>query len=244
MLYVFHGTDTQTSVDKAHALVSSLRTKRPDASFVKIDADSWSRGAVEENTGGQGLFSSKYIVFLDRVTEDRTAKEELVDLLPLMKESTNIFIILEGKVVAELKKGFEKYAEKIVETGDSRDKIQDSSKETFNIFALADALGSRNSLMSWTLYRQAVEQGIEAESIIGTLFWQVKSMIVAQSASTAPASGLSPFVFSKAKKHAQNYSKEELSGLLERLVVIYHDAHRGMRDSELAVERVMLELRG
>jgi uncharacterized protein YdaT len=69
-------------------------------------------------------------------------------------------------------------------------------------------------------------------------------MIVARDASNAASSGLSPFVYSKAKKHAENYSKEELSKLLEDLIIIYHDAHRGVVDAELGVEKVMLRLRG
>ncbi len=246
MLYVFHGTDTAAAADKANALVASLRTKRPDATYVRIDADSWSPAVVQEHVGGQGLFSNKYIVFLDRVTENRSAKEELPDLVSLMKESTNIFIILEGKVLADLKKVFEKNAEKVVvcePSASAKAAADKAGKEEFNIFALGDALGSRDPFKAWTLYRQAVDTGLEPENIIGTLFWQVKSIILAKGASTAAEAGLNPFVFGKAKRYAANYSDAELQGLLKQLTNVYHDAHRGIRNAELAVEGMMLKVR-
>ena len=244
MLYVFHGTDTAAAADKANALVTSLRTKRPDATYVRIDGDTWSPAVVQEHVGGQGLFSNKYIVFLDRVTENRSAKEELPDLVSLMKESTNIFIVLEGKVLADLKKVFEKNAEKVVVCeGKSASAKATADKEEFNVFALGDALGSRDPFKSWTLYRQAVENGLEPENIIGTLFWQVKSIILAKGASTAAEAGLNPFVFGKAKRYAGNYSDTELQTLLKQLTNVYHDAHRGLRNAELAVEGMMLRVR-
>ncbi len=240
MLYVIHGTDTDKAREKASSLVTSLRNKRPDATFVKIDGDSWSGNSIEEHAGGQGLFSNKYIVFLDRVTENRLAKEELVDYVPLMKDSPNIFIILEGKVLTELKKAFDTYAEKVVECEVPSTAHKENRRADFNIFLLGDAVGERNSFKSWTVYRQAVETGLEPENIIGTLFWQVKSMILVQKGGSASETGLNPFVFSKSKKYAGNYSEQELNIFLEKLMTLYHDGHRGLVNLELSLERLML----
>lgn len=177
MLYVFYGTDARQAGEKARALVESLRAKRPDAAYEKIDGDSWNTSALQGHLGGQGLFSSKYIVYLDRVTENKTAKEELTDYIPAMQESSNIFILYEGKVLTELKKTLEKHAEKIVVVDEKK-----AANSFFgggdgpNIFALADAVGKRESVRAWTLYRQAVDGGIESEAIIGMLFWKAKSM--------------------------------------------------------------------
>jgi DNA polymerase III delta subunit len=244
MLYIYHGSDIPKSLEKARTLANSLRTKRPDATFIEVGADSWSRAVIEENIGGQGLFSNKYIMFLNRVTEHADAKESLSELVEVMHESSNIFIMLEGKLNAELKKSVEKHADKVVETEkkEGKKEIGKDGKSEFNIFALADAVGMRNALSSWSIYREAVDSGLEIESIIGTLFWQVKSMIVARGATSASASGLSPFVYSKSKKSAEQYSTEELDTLLTDLIKIYHDSHRGMADAELGVERMMLGL--
>jgi DNA polymerase III delta subunit len=177
MLYVFYGTDTAQAGAKARALVESLRTKRPDAAYEKIDGDTWDPMIVQGHLGGQGLFSNKYIVFIDRVTENKSAKEELADYIPAMQESPNIFILYEGKLLTELKKVIEKHAEKIVVVDEKK-----TASSFFgggdgpNIFALADAVGKREAVRAWTLYRQAVDGGIESEAIIGMLFWKAKSV--------------------------------------------------------------------
>ncbi len=229
MLYVFHGTDITKSRLKAHHLIDSLRAKKPDASYVPINADNWNALTVEENLGGQGLFSNKYIVFLDRVTENAVAKEEVADFLGAMNESSNIFVMFEGKVIVEFKKSIEKHAEKVVVTDlpvvAKSFGSRGSAAGEFNVFALADAVASRNKANSWTIYRQAVDRGIGSESILGTLFWKVKTMMVASGG-----------------KGSTKYSKVELESLLTRLITLYHDGHRGMADLELGTEKLLLEL--
>lgn len=172
MLYVFHGTDMAQAGVKSRALVNSLRAKKPDATFEKIEADSWSRAIIEGHLGGQGLFSNKYIIFLNRVSENAEAKEGIVGFIPAMQESPNIFIVSEGKLNAELRKAFEKNAEKIVEC--EAKKAQDTASG-FNVFALAGAVGNREPMKAWSLYRQAIENGAEPEAIIGMLFWKAKT---------------------------------------------------------------------
>ncbi len=244
MLYVFHGSDTHTAVTKASALVASLRAKKPDASYVRVEAGNWTPSIIEEHLGGQGLFSNKYIILLDRIAENSEAKELLPEFIPAMNESANIFVMVEGKPNAELKKAVEKGAEKVVECEEKKAVPSfGAGKDEFNIFALADAVGSRDSFKAWSVYRQAIDAGTEPENIIGTLFWQVKSMTLAATGNSAAETGLSPFVYSKAKKAAGNYSADELSGLTKKFITLYHDGHRGMGDMELAVERVLLGLK-
>jgi DNA polymerase III delta subunit len=244
MLYVFCGPDIAQSHEKSQKLIGSLRAKKPDAAFEQVTADNWSSALIENHLGGQGLFSNKYIVLLDRVTENEEAKEKLADFNEPMNESPNIFIVLEGKLNADLKKSFEKYAAKVVVSSESSVNLKGSKvysgKPEFNVFALGDAVGSRDGIKAWAVYRQAVDIGLESEGILGTLFWQVKSMIMARDAKSAGESGLSPFVFSKSKRYAENYSEVELRNLLSGLITLYHDGHRGLRDLELATERLML----
>lgn len=236
MLYVFHGADVGTAAKKAHSLIDSLRAKRPDASFEKIEADNWDLSVIEGHLGGQGLFSNKYIVFLDRVTEKTEAKESLPDFAGAMQESANIFIVLEGILNADLKKAFEKHAEKMVVT----EAPSSWKKKEFNIFALGDAFGARDRVKSWTIYREAIENGQEPEAIVGTLFWQAKSIALSKNAKSAGEAGVSPFVYTKSKKYAENFSAQELTGAINDLITLYHNAHRGMVDLEKGVERLLL----
>lgn len=239
MLYVFYGTDIAGSSSKALKLVESLRTKKPDAAFARVEAKDWSVDLIQEHLGGQGLFSNKYIILLDRLSESSEAKEELADYISAFQESPNIFIALEGKLNAELKKAFEKHAEKAVVT----DKVEAKGgfgKGDFNIFALADAVGNRDAFKSWKIYREAIENGIEPENIVGTLFWQAKSMVLAREASSASQAGVSPFVFTKSKRYANNYSKDEMGKLVNELIILYHNGHRGINNLELSIEKVLL----
>jgi DNA polymerase III delta subunit len=237
MLYIFHGTNTGKSGDKARSLVTSLRTKKSDAMYIELNEDNWNPQAIEENVGGQGLFSNKYIIFLNKVASDEDVREKIIEMLPVMKESANIFIIYEGKVNAELKKAFEKNGEKVVVT-DEEEKV----KKDFNIFSLADAIGNRDKFRSWNIYREAVDSGLESESILGTIFWQLKSMAVASKAKSAGEAGLNPFVFSKAKKACGNFKEGELHDLLRQSIVLYHDGHRGLVDLELGIEKMLLAI--
>ena len=242
MLYIFHGTDIDKSRTKAQTLINSLRVKKPDAAFVKFEADDWNISALESHLGGQGLFSNKYIIFLDRVTENPEAKDHLGDFVEVMNESDNIFILLEGKLLADLKKVFDKHAEKVVISDVPEAGKSFSTKKDFNIFSLADALGARDSFKAWNIYRQAIDGGIEPENIIGTLFWQVKSMILAHSTSTAGEAGLNPFVFGKSKRYSGNFSDSELTELSNDLIIAYHDSHRGIHDFSIALERFILTI--
>ncbi|MFA6295461.1 MAG: hypothetical protein WC666_03490 [Candidatus Paceibacterota bacterium] len=250
MLYILHGSNISKSVEKAHSLINSLRAKKPDATFVKLSSEDWSTSVIEEHLGGQGLFSNKYIILLDRVTENSEAKDQLPEFIEAMHESTNIFIVCEGKLNVELKKIFEKYAEKVVVSDEpvkafSYGKATSggaNGKKDFNIFALADAFGSRDKMKAWMIYREAIKNGLESESILGTLFWQAKSMALAVNCKSANEASLKPFVFDKSKRYAKNFSKEELDNLLKNIIILYHDGHRGVIDLELATEKMMLKI--
>lgn len=249
MLYVFHGTDTEQAAKKAHTLADSLRAKKPDAAFEQLGADDWNTAVIESHLGGQGLFSNKYIVFLDRLTENLEAKEKLSEFAAAMNESDNIFIVLEGKINAELKRAFDKHAAKVVEcekkatgagaTTGSWAGARAGDKE-FNVFALGDALGSRDKFRIWSLYRQGIENGLEPENILGTLFWQLKSIMLASKAKTAAEAGLNPFVFSKSKRYAANFSAEEMQKIIFGFITLYHDGHRGLVNMELGMERMLI----
>lgn len=238
MLYIFHGTDENKSGDKARNLINSLRTKKPDAFYVELNSDNFDSLSIEEHFGGQGLFSNKYIIFINKVAGDEVGREKIIDMLPAMKESANIFILYEGKINAELKKAFEKNGEKVVIS----DLLEQKIKKEFNIFALADAIGLKDGFKAWSLYREALENGLELENILGTIFWQLKSMIVASRSKSANEAGLNPFVFSKAKKACVNYKEGELKCLLKNSLELYHDGHRGIVNLELGIEKMLLKI--
>src|SRR6185369_9649773 len=98
MIYFYQGEDITKGREKANALVDSLQKKKPDASVFRMNSENFDIARLSEYVESQGLFSNKYIVFLDRLSEDKNIKEEFIDKLKEIQESENIFIILEGKL--------------------------------------------------------------------------------------------------------------------------------------------------
>ena len=221
-----------------HGLVDALRAKKPDAAFFKMDAEHWSADKLEEFIHSMGLFEQKYIVVLDNVFENKDAKEFVVRNVKTVADSDNIFILLEGKLDKKTVATLEGTAQKVLVFSQKEVK----KKPELNIFSLGDALGRRNKKELWLLFQKARSAGLSHEEIHGTLFWMVKSMLLAQSAPSAKDAGLSPFVFKKAKSFAKNFSEEELKTLSSRLVSIYHDARGGGMELALALEIFILSL--
>ena len=216
MIYFYHGTDTDKSRRKAHELIDSLLKKKPDASFFKLDSESFDVSKVQEYIESQGLFSSKYIVFLDRVCEKKEMKEEFVDSLKEISESENIFIILEGKLDKATLTKIEKKSEKTL----AFDLEEKEEKPVYNAFALADAFAKKNKKEAWVLYRKSIDMGEAPEALHGMIFWKVKTML------------LSGFF--------SGWSESELKRAMNDLVALYHDARRGKHELETGLEAFLL----
>lgn len=244
MLYFIYG-DPNKSFEKATKLVDSMLAKKPDAEVFKINSDNFDTGKLDELISGQSLFAKKYIVQISRILESDEAGEVLLEKLPEIQKSENIFVWVEAKVDVKTLKHIEKRAEKIQEF--SAEKRGSTSgkwghrADAPNIFALADAFGEKNSKKLWLLYLEAIKNSAP-EEIHGILWWQLKSMIVANRSDSAEEAGLKPFVYSKSKRMAKNFTEEELENLSEKMTEIYHESRRGGADLETRLEAFVLGL--
>ena len=88
-----------------------------------------------------------------------------------------------------------------------------------NTFSIADAFAKGNKIEAWTLYRRAIELGVEPEAISGMLFWKIKTMIL---------NGNKVFSI----KELQNQSKN--------IVSLYHNSHKGNCDFVVGLEQFIL----
>jgi DNA polymerase III delta subunit len=243
MIYLFYGQDIEQARRKGNGVVESLLKKRPDASLFRLDSDSWQEAAFDEYVGGQGLFVQKYIVILDQLFEKKEIKEYVVERLKLLKASDNIFIVLENSLDKATLAKFEKNAEKVQAFGEGKEGLAKGKKPAdFNMFAITDALGARNQKRLWTIYQKALRHGVVSEELHGILFWQVKSMLLAAESKDVVESGLNPFVYSKAKNYAKNFTLPELKNISSQLVTMYHQAHRGEVDFDIALEKFFLSI--
>lgn len=218
MIYFYYGTDIDKARRKAHELIDSLQKKKPDASFFKIDSESFSVERVSEYIESQGLFSNKYIVFLDRLCEKKEIKESFLDLLKEISKSENIFIVLEGKLDKATATKIEKKSEKFLNFT-----LEEApEKPVYNAFALADAFARRDRKNAWMLYRKSIDAGEAPEALHGMIFWKVKTLIL---------SG-----------YGGDWRKDELIKVMNELVVLYHDARRGRHELETGMEAWLLSI--
>lgn len=238
MIYFFYGQDKAKIHKKASKVFESLRAKKPDASFFSFDAENISTGAFEGVALSQGLFEKKVVVYFRNILSESDLEKKILSEIPNMAKSENIFIWTEYHLLKEPLSLLKKNSEKsdIEEKDDFKAK-----KEEFNMFALAEAFGKRDKKNLWALYQKARAKG-SAEEIHGILFWQLKCIALASSSKTATEADLKPFVFSKAKSFAKNFSPDEIKKLSEKLVEIYHNAHRGKMELDLALEEFILSL--
>lgn len=241
MIYLLYGSDTTKSRMKLHDMVGSLLKKKPDASHVRITDEMFDEASLDEHIGGMGLFSQKTIVELDNVFRNKEAKPVVLERIKDIAGSENIFVILEGELNASEVKKFEKHAEKVQEFAASAE-ASASQRKDFNVFSLTDAFGKRDRKQLWVLYTKAKRKNISDEEIHGILFWQIKAMFQAQSASSAKEAGLNPFVYQKSQGFLRNFRPEELTATSSKLVSLYHNSRRGIHDFEVALEKFILEL--
>lgn len=215
MIYFYYGSDIEKARIKSLDLIESLRKKKPDASFFKIDSENFNPYLLEEYIGSQGLFSGKYIVFLDRLCEKKETKVSFLDLIKQISESENIFIVFEGKLDKTTSEKIEKKSEKSI----SFEFPDKKEKKEYNAFALAEAFGKRNKKETWILYRKAIDIGEAPEALHGMLFWKAKTMLLAGD---------------------YNWKKEELIKVIDDLITIYHESRRGEGELETSLESFIL----
>ncbi|MSR87787.1 MAG: hypothetical protein EXS69_01305 [Candidatus Zambryskibacteria bacterium] len=131
---------------------------------------------------------------------------------------------------------------KVVLEGEEIDAIGPQARSDFNIFALTDAIGARKKRDAWVLYQKALASGMVAEEVFFKLVWQVKTMLIANSTSSAIEADMKPFTYNKAKSFLKNFSTSELQNLSKDLVLGYHQARRGEGEIETLVEKTLLKL--
>ncbi|MEK7180090.1 MAG: hypothetical protein AAB706_01320 [Patescibacteria group bacterium] len=215
MIYFFYGDDTGALRAKLKASLNSLRLKRPDAAIVRIEKENWSKEKLEELIQVQGLFFEKNIVVLDSLLEDKTIVEIVQPFLSSLKDSHNIFMIVEKSLPTSLRTRIEKLSEKVQNFIISKT----AKKVTFNTFNLAETFVRGDTGKAWVLYREALMKDVSSEEIYGTLFWKIKTTLLT----------------SKEKS-----TKEKLQKIAGHLVHLYHSSRRGEEELDIALERFLL----
>ena len=225
MLYLLHGKS-----DKRKEFIKTLSVEQSLTPQHIYDNDIQSIEIENLVSVQAGLFGDRELYVIHGLA--RTI--DIKNLLEGYKQSENIFVFSEETITNPILKVFEKY-ESIVHDFGKEEKKKENS---FNMFSLTDALGSRDKKNLWLLYQQALENG-SPEEIHGILFWQVKNLALVKTSQTNP--GMNPFVYNKTLGHAAKFTLQEIQKMTRDLVYIFHnrDTYSSL---DIEIEKFILAL--
>ena len=193
MLYFYSGTDRE----KVRAAMSAA-AKKVSKNIVRI-TDANAPADLTAAFGGGGMFGESRVVVLNGVLANEEMHTTLLDSLAHMRDSEEIFFILEEKPDAATRKQIEKYAEH------SERYDKPSEKKSGDIFAIAGALRRADKKALWVNYQRQLADNAAPEAIHGVLFWAAKDMFMKSSS-----------------KEQQNRAKN----LIAQLAELPHEARR------------------
>jgi DNA polymerase III delta subunit len=233
MLNVYYGNDMVAARQAALTAIDTSIVKN-GGRLTKIESAKWAQGMLADMLGATSLFGGRELFLVDTPSENPDFYAEVVGVLSEMAESPNQFVIIEGTLLAAEKKKWEKYAGVLEE-------FKKTAETPFNVWAMADALSARDKKSLWVLLQDAKRAGLVAEEIIGTLWWQLKTLRLAILTKTASEAGLKDFPYNKAKRALSNFKEGEVAELSMKLLKVYHDGHGGIRDIDEGLEEWVLK---
>lgn len=232
MLQVYFGNDT---IAIRQAAFSAAEKAAVEATLSTIDAESYQLGMLADTLGAVSLFGGKEVFILDNPSTDENFNKEVINSLDACSASEHTFIVIEGPLLVGEKKPYQAHAVVVEE-------FKRAAEDRFNVFSMTDALIRKDKKTLWLLLQQAVRAGLSAEEIIGTLWWQLKTIRLASLTSSETEAGLKPFPYKKAKQALNKFPQEEVEKISRSLLALYHDGHAGLTDIDLALERWVLTL--
>jgi hypothetical protein len=213
MIYLFTGDDTKK---KNIAYEKLLKTFEGKVEIFSIGKNDFNPVQVESFYSSSGLFFSTCVVVLNNIFEREEARDFLLKKIGEMRESENVFIVLESKLKKTEIDIFTK-KKAIVNIFE----LPKSKKEKFDNFLLAYDLEKRDKLNLWIHFRQAIDKGVGMEELIGILFWKAKDMIL--------------------KRNFSKFKESELKVFASRLSYLLPEARKEGKSDEEAFEQFLLE---
>ena len=240
MIFYLKGQDYSQTFKKARAVANALLTKKPDSTIFHLSEENWSEPLFMELLESQGLFEKKYVILASRLFSNFA--DFLTEMLPEMKKSEHIFLLVEELLPKSVEEKILKEADKVEEVKAPARK--ESGYAEFNKFSLTDALADKDKRRLWTLLQKAHMAGVADEEILPILFWQMRTQLLLKLSEKPEKLGLKPFVLGKMKRANTKWNEAELKKATGDLVAIYHDTRFGLVDFEIALERFCLTIGG
>lgn len=233
MLQVFFGSDQIKVRKQAHFAIEANLTS--DKEFIRLEPDTYEEGSLLSASSSVSLFSSGTVYLLDSPDLEEVFWADFLKQLEYLSSSSNLFIVIFEKVNAADKKVITKFSEVLEE-------YKKTAEASFSSFKMADALAVRDKRTLWLLFQEAKENGLSSEEIIGTLWWQLKSIRLAAATNSFEEAGMKEYPYKKAKSALRTFPLLEVERKSLTLLQLYHDGHRGKKDLDLALEEWVLTL--
>jgi hypothetical protein len=213
-MYLFSGDDVKNKISNYEKFIKSI-PESTETFFV--NRNNFDRTQIESLYSGSSLFSPLCAIIFQNIFEYEETRDFILDKLNLIKESSNSFIFLEGKLNKPILDAFKKARAEI-----NIFELPKERKEKFDNFLVANAFANKDKLNTWIYFRQAMDLGASMEEITGVLFWKIKDMIL--------------------KRNFSKYSGEQLKNFAAKLSYILPEARKKGVDAESALERFLLEV--
>lgn len=228
MLILFYGTNRKAVRDAGKLHIDSVGVPA-----TVIEEANYAPGSVSTSVGAASLFGGVECFLIDTPSSDSEFHEEVLASLADMATSPNVFVVLEGQLLADAKKKYAKYAERVEEFAATK-------PEQFNVFQIAEALAKKDKKQMWILLQEAKALGIRDEETVGILWWQLKSLRLAKQTRSAEEAGMKDYPYKKASQSLRNFKDGEVEVLSRSLLELYHHAHQGKREMDVALEEWVL----
>lgn len=209
MIYAIVGTDTNKR-EKAYEVLAKVGVVSSYIYSEQINT-------LEALTEASSLFGDKVVVNLIQTMDIASSRDEVIRLLPTMKESKNVFIIDEPFADANRFKRLEKYADKIFDA-------REEKKKDVDVFTLCNLFARRDKKGAWIEWMRMRDLD-SPEAIQGALWW--KWTMVWQDVRAGKPS---------------KFSLQECEDIGGKLVRSNIEAHRGEKDLKVALEEIILSL--
>jgi DNA polymerase III delta subunit len=234
MLELYFGSDTIAVRQKALAAIT--RVAASGSRVERFEKEAWSVGVLAEMIGAASLFGETTVYLIDTPSEDIEFYKMLVKALPELAHCANTIVVIEQTLLAPEKKKWAVHAQKMEECTTA------ATPARFDVFAMAEALSTKDKKSLWLLLTKARHIGLSAEEIIGTLWWQLKTLRTADMTATAEEAGMKSYPYDKAKRALRNFKSGELETISRNLLTVYHDGHGGVKDIEVGLEEWVLSI--
>ncbi len=234
MINLYFGSDTVATRLAAMEYVAA----RVDAGarIERIEPSDWSESLLSEMLGAVSLFGEVTVYVVDTPSEDEVFFEALTASAKELVAGSNTVVVIEKTFTAPQKKKWTTAGAELFEYTAA------AAGDTFDVFKMAEAVLNRDKKSLWVLYATAKERGLSAEELIGTLWWQMKTLRLAATTSSAVEAGMKDYPYNKAKRALRNFKPGEIEKLSHDLLAVYHDGHGGVRDIDLALEEWVLRV--